>query len=115
MNVLRRIFAGVHRPYLIRAYMIGFLFFALIGGMALNAKPANIGLIVTSALSTLLFPFAKLVWDELRNLVLGNNMIIMPILVLFPLKLFVNAFLWGAAILVAPLGILYLWFRTPAP
>ncbi|WP_235972576.1 hypothetical protein [Brucella pseudogrignonensis] len=54
------------------------LFFALMIGMALSAEIKNgspVGLIVFASLSTLLFPFAKLVWDELRDLAFGNNVI----------------------------------------
>ncbi|MCQ9147654.1 MULTISPECIES: hypothetical protein [Brucella/Ochrobactrum group] len=118
MNFLRRIFGGVQLSYLIRSYLIGLIFFALMIGMALSAEIKNgspVGLIVFASLSTLLFPFAKLVWDELRDLAFGNNVIFMNAIMLFMLKWFVNACLWAFAIFVAPIGILYLWFRTRQP
>ncbi len=118
MNFLRRIFGGVQPSYIVRSYLIGLIFFALIVGMALSAETKNgtpIGLIVFAVLNTLLFPFAKLIWDELRNLAFGNNVIFMNAIFLFMLKWFVNAMLWAFAIFVAPIGILYLWFRTRQP
>lgn len=48
--------------------------------MVLSAETKNgtpFGLIVFASLSTLHFPFAKLVWDELRDLAFGNNVIFM--------------------------------------
>lgn len=118
MTFLRRIFSGVQPSYLIRSYLIGLIFFALMFGMALSAETKNgmpIGLIAFATISTLLFPFAKLVWDELRDLAFGNNVFFMNAIFLFMLKWFVNGFLWACAIFVAPVGILYLWFRTRQP
>lgn len=49
MNFLRRIFGGLQPSYLIRSYLIGLIFFALMIGMALNAETKNgspVGLIV---------------------------------------------------------------------
>lgn len=118
MNFLGRIFGGVRTSYLIRAYLIGAIFFALMIAVSLSAETKNgtpYGAIAFAALSTVLFPFAKLVWDELRDLAFGNNMIFMNAILLFMLKWFVNAFLWTFAIFVAPVGILYLWFRTRQP
>lgn len=104
--------------YLVRSYLIGLIFFALIVVMTFGAENRSgtpIGLLVYAALSTLLFPFAKLVWDELRDLAFGNNIVLMNAIFLFMLKLFINLFLWAFAIFVAPLGILYLWFRSRQP
>ncbi|MEJ5902426.1 hypothetical protein [Ochrobactrum teleogrylli] len=118
MNFLRRIFGGLQPSYLIRSYLIGLIFFALMIGVALNAETKNgspVGLIVFASLSTLLFPFAKLVWDELRDLAFGNNVIFMNAMMLIMLKWLVNGFLWAFAIFVAPIGILYLWLRTRQP
>ena len=118
MNFLRRIFGGLQPSYLIRSYLVGLIFFSLMIGMALNAETKNgspVGLIVFASLSTLLFPFAKLVWDELRDLAFGNNVIFMNAMMLIMLKWLVNGFLWAFAIFVAPIGILYLWLRTRQP
>ncbi len=118
MRTFQRIFSGVRTSYLIRAYIIGAIFFLLMASVSLSAQAKNgtpYGAITFAALSTVLFPFAKLVWDELRDLAIGNNMIFMNAILLFMLKWFVNAFLWTFAIFVAPLGVLYLWFRTRQP
>nr|WP_181377321.1 hypothetical protein [Ochrobactrum sp. LM19]AJW29986.1 membrane protein [Ochrobactrum sp. LM19] len=118
MNIFRRIFGGVQPSYLVRSYLIGLLFFALTVGMAMSSEIKNgtpVGLIVFATLSTLLFPFAKLVWDELRDLAFGNNVIFMNAFSLFMLKWVVNGLLWALAIFIAPVGILYLWFRTRQP
>ncbi|WP_138983494.1 hypothetical protein [Agrobacterium tumefaciens] len=117
MNFLRRIFGGVQPSYLIRSYLMGVVVFALMMSMlSVEAQTGSpVALVIFSLASTLLFPFAKLVWDELRNLALGNNILFMNAIVLFMLKLLVNLLLWACAIVIAPIGILYLWFRTRQP
>ncbi|WP_449470169.1 hypothetical protein [Sphingobium chungangianum] len=116
MGFLTRTFGALDRSYLIRAYLIGLAIFAFYGYfISHGAKSAPISVWVFFTISTLLFPFAKFVWDEIMSLVLGRNMVFMNALVLLVLKLFVNVFLWAAAILIAPLGILYLWIRTRNP
>jgi len=72
-------------------------------------------------LSAILFPFAKLVWDEIKSLISNDATVtITPIneaglmlsMMRFAGKLMMNALLWFFAIGIAPLGILYLWMRN---
>lgn len=68
-----------------------------------------------AALSAILFPFAKLVWDEIRDTIMGNTVLSYDgwaVLVSFVAKIIINVLIWFCAILIAPLGVLYLWFRT---
>lgn len=120
MNFVRSIFGAVDRRYLIRAYVISLALLAY----AIWAFSNQIGLqnhqkalmIGYAILSAILFPFAKLVWDELRDVILGNSSIIhfgwWAIAVNFILKIMVNVVLWSFAIGIAPLGVLYLWLRN---
>ena len=116
MNFLKRVFDGVKPAYLIRAYIIGAAFFGLflyiaIAGLsqAGTVRPVQI---VMMAICTLLFPFAKLVWDEVMELMRGRTFYVMPMLPLLFVKFVINGVLWACAPLIAPLGILYIWFRT---
>lgn len=104
MEFVRRIFGAVEPRYLIRAYIFGGLFFALMLPMSLKAP----GLLVYYLICTALFPFAKMVWDAAMNTMRGNTMFIMPALILIVLKLFINAMLWCFAPFIAPIGIFFL-------
>ncbi|MFT4091757.1 MAG: hypothetical protein QM645_13565 [Asticcacaulis sp.] len=110
-----RIFGALRPAYLIRAWLIGAAFLALIIWLSLRASAGTqsptIPLIYFSV-CTLLFPFAKLCWDELRNLLMGDNIVFLPAVLVWPLKLIINIMLWGFAVFIAPFGLLYLWFRT---
>lgn len=113
MQFLRRIFGSVDRAYLTRAYIIGIAIFALYAfGLSRGAQPAPLAIWLVLAVDTLLFPFSKLVWDEVMALLLGRNMFILPAMFLMLAKLVINVALWAGAIFVAPLGILWLWYRS---
>lgn len=120
MNFGKEMFASVNRRYLIRAYLISFTllvwaiwYFSSQAGLSSYQKGAMYGY---SVLSAVLFPFAKLVWDELKETVLGNNQIVhfgwWAIGVNYMLKAIVNILLWYFAILIAPFGILYLHIQN---
>ncbi len=111
--MLRRVLSGVERSYLIRSWIIGICFLALMIFASTQGKNSfPIPAILYFIVCTILFPFSKLVWDELKALMMGNNIIFMNILILYPLKLFINALLWSFAPFIAVLGIGYIWFRT---
>lgn len=102
-------FGSVDRAYLIRGWVIGGIFFAL---LLMASGGSNTSLTILYAINTVLFPFSKLVWDELKGFALGQTMLVLPALFLYIAKLFVNVLLWGFAIFIAPVGILWVWYRA---
>lgn len=115
MNTMKRLFGGLDVQYMIRAYILGAIFFAIVTTMTINrnAGAGEVAVVLGYfGLCTLLFPFAKLVWDRLKAIILGETFLILPIVFLYPAKIMVNAFLWGFALFVAPFGMAYIWFQT---
>jgi len=113
---------GVLRPaWLFRAYVISVVFFTLVAWMQLQAATTagwtgqRAFLMGYFVLCLILFPFAKLAWEELRNLVLGNNILFLNAIVMLMLKLMVSAALWMFTPFIAPLMMLYLWLSTRQP
>lgn len=120
MHFIKNIFGSMNRRYVIRAYLISaalfiyaIWYFSSQAGLQGYQKAVMYGY---AALSAVLFPFAKLVWDEIRDTIMGNNSIIhfgwWAIGVNYMLKMFVNVLLWFFGIAIAPLGILYLWLTN---
>ena len=121
MNSLKRIFGGISTQYMVRAYVLGAIFFGLVVVLLTSGlKPDGAGtgrmavLIGYFAICTLLFPFSKLVWDQLKAMALGETFLILPVIFLYPAKFIVNYLLWGFALFVAPFGMAYIWFKTKA-
>ncbi|RWF84104.1 MAG: hypothetical protein EOQ36_26250 [Mesorhizobium sp.] len=120
MTVLRRILGSLGPAYLVRSYAIGLVLLGLVTAFftsvaAKDAGGSPVAMYAYLILCALLFPFAKLTWDELRNLVFGDNLIVMNAPLMLFLKFVVNVLLWGFAVFIAPFGVLYLWLRTRAP
>ncbi len=117
MNFIKRIFGAVQPRYLIRAYVLSAAFMALMvwmmfstgGAQPLHDRAATLAVF---GVGSLLFPFSKLVWDEIKRVMMDETVFFMNAIILMVLKLIVNLFLWGFSIFIAPVGILYLWFRS---
>ncbi|MFT4035425.1 MAG: hypothetical protein QM679_07605 [Patulibacter sp.] len=75
-----------------------------------DVGPSFIAFLVVNAL---LLPYAKLVWDEARGFVLGDNVFFVSqgLMQFVGLKVVVNRMLWAFAILIAPIGLAYLMVR----
>lgn len=116
MAFLSRVFGAVDRTFLARSYLIGFAIAGLMAWVQTQAdarSSANsLGFYALVIVNALLFPFAKLVWNEIRDFVMGNNFVVANALLVFGLKFLVNGILWACAIFIAPVGVAYLWFRT---
>lgn len=113
MSFLRRIFGSFDKAYLVRAYVIGIAILALYAViLSRGADPIPSPIWFILIVNTILFPFSKLVWDEIMSLLLGRNIFFLPAIFLMFAKLLINVALWAGAIFVAPLGILWLWYRS---
>ncbi len=117
MNASKIIFNGFNPRYIIRSYIISAIFLALSLTITLensrNYTETSI-ILIYFILCAILFPFSKLVWDELKALALGDGFLILPIIFLYPAKFFINLVLWNLALFIAPFGMGYLWFKTKA-
>lgn len=115
MDFVSRIFGAINPRFLARSYLLGAAIFALVTWLSLQAD-GDLGralpAILLGVVSTLLFPFAKLVWNSARDFIMGDNLVVMNALVVFAAKFAVNLVLWMFAVLVAPIGVIYLWRRT---
>ena len=102
---------------MVRAYVLGAIFYAIMLSFAFAGHKhagQSAMLIIYGGICTLLFPFAKLVWDQLKTMALGQTVLILPIIILYPAKILVNFLLWFLALFIAPFGMAYIWFQTRA-
>ena len=110
-DVLRKTFGGLSRQYYLRQLFFGALFFALIAWTTLQSKHGtNVGIIVFAAISTLLYPYSRFVYESIINFIVGNNMFFGNAIMMMTVKLMTMAMCWSMAIFIAPVGLVYLYF-----
>jgi len=79
-------------------------FFKYVGGGELEPV-----IFVFLAISALLYPYSKFVYDSIMNFLLGGRAWAMPTIIYLPWAFFTRYFLWAGAFIVAPIGILFLY------
>ena len=110
MEFIKKIFGSIKTSYLIRAYILGGIFTGLLIYPALQSNKGHLN-ILYAIVCFILFPFSKLVYDEIKRVMLGNNIFIVNLIILLPMKFIINVLLYCFAIIIAPIGILYLILR----
>ncbi|EFS2023938.1 hypothetical protein I6R12_000748 [Campylobacter coli] len=106
MNPLK-VFSNVNLGWLIRHYIFGiiilsFFYFAL--------PTHNFYLFFTLIINLIFFPFACFVWEELKNMLLGDNVFIVNAIFLLLSKIIIKLILFMLAIPIGIIGFLILWF-----
>lgn len=119
---MKRLFSSINPSYLYRAYAIGCAIAGLFLWTSWSRSPSASEIAIFTGfavVSTILFPFAKLVWDELKRLILGEGFVLWmsgwAFIVTLAFRLIINVMIWAFALVIAPLGIAYLWFSNRAP
>ncbi|CAJ0816523.1 hypothetical protein [Ralstonia flaminis] len=113
MNTLfAKTFGGLSRPYYFRHFLFGLIFPAFLFFFASNAgKPIPYQLILFSLVSTALYPYARFVYEGVMNFILGNNVFFVNAVVMLFAKFSTMLICWAFAIFIAPIGLVYLYFR----
>lgn len=110
--VLRKTLGGLSPQYYVRQ-----LFFALlIAGVYLmvfmqSARPLAAGPLVFLGISTLLYPYARFVYESCVDFLVGGNLFVLPALLMLLVKLITMVMCFVMAIFIAPVGLAYLYWH----
>ncbi len=69
----------------------------------------SFGLLIMLAINTLLYPYARFVYESVVDFIPGNNVFFVNAVLMMSIKLVTMMLCWGAAIVVAPVGLAYLY------
>ena len=109
--IIARTFGGLTRKYYLSQFMIGGTLAAiLIIKVGTHSIPAIALLLI--AINTLLYPYARFVYESTIDYIMGDSIFVFNIFFLLVAKIMTIAFCFGAAILIAPIGLIYLYFKT---
>lgn len=113
-SIFKKTFGGLSKDYLFRQYFFGLVIFGLFAAMTLNGKGsdqyATIKLIF-AGICLILYPYAHFVYDSIVGFIMGNNVFFINSNIMIPWKIARMVLIFGSSLLIAPLGLTYLYFH----
>lgn len=111
MDKVKNIFKSMDNSWLIRHYLFSFAFLIV---LTINGKDSQsffpIGFLFF-LLSSLLYPFAMFVYESLINLIVGDNLFILPLIPMLIWKFVRFVFIFILAIPIGVIGFIYLYLK----
>ncbi|ABE53889.1 conserved hypothetical protein [Shewanella denitrificans OS217] len=80
--------------------------------VAQGEGPIQYGFIGLLIANTLLYPYSRFVYENVVGFILGRQVFFVNAIFMLVVKLFTMALCWCLAIFIAPIGLLYLYFRN---
>lgn len=109
--IIAKTFGGLTREYLTRQLVFGAALGLLNYWMFSLGKPASVGLLAWIVINTLLYPYARFIWESIVGFITGGNVFFIPAIVLMVAKFITMMLCWRMAILIAPVGLAYLFWH----
>lgn len=109
--VIAKTFGGLSKPYYFRHFVFGLIFvafFVLISLESPNGTPSS-GVVLV-AISTFLYPYSRFVYESVVGFILGDNLFMLPIMLMLFAKLITMLLCFIFAIFIAPVGLAYLYY-----
>ncbi len=110
--VIAKTFGGLSTSYYFRQFFFGLLFLAFIMFMATRSTQGiSFGMVFVTALNTLLYPYARFVYESIVGFIVGNNTFFVNAFFMLFVKIMTMALCWAGAIFIAPIGLAYLYYH----
>ena len=111
MEKFLNIFRSLDRSWLIRHYFFSFAFFGLLFVMLKGfSTPLPVWLLYLSF--TLFYPFAMFVYESIVDLIIGDNIFLIPVLIMIIWKIIRFFIIWLFSIPIGLIGLIYLYFSV---
>ncbi|MGX1127177.1 hypothetical protein [Pseudomonas sp. HLS-6 TE3448] len=109
--LLVKTFGGLSTQYYLRNFLFGLIFPAILFAAISNTpKGITFGLVLLCVINSLLYPYARFVYESVIGYIFGNNVFFVNALLMLMLKLMTMLMCWNLALFIAPLGLAYLYF-----
>ena len=105
------VFKGLTREYFFRQLFFGVVVGSLFIYMSLQGENPRYDLVITSIISTLLYPYSRFTYETIMNFILGNNIFIHNALIFMLWKALTMILCWFLAIFIAPVGLIFIYFH----
>lgn len=112
-DFIRMTFGGLSAHYYLRQLFFGALITAFVIWMALQGKSSlQLNMIVFPLICMLLYPYSRFVYEQVVGFIMGSNVFFGNAIVVLIAKAFTMLLCYAFSIFVAPIGLLYLYFRN---
>lgn len=109
--VIAKTFGGLSLNYYVRQFLFGLIFPAFFIFMqSQTTQPTSIGTYFFLAISTLLYPYSRFVYESIIGFIMGENVFFINSIVMLFTKLITMLICWTCAIFIAPIGLAYLYY-----
>lgn len=61
---------------------------------------------------SVLYPYARHAYETVLSYIVGNTMLMIPMWIFLPCKIFTMGICWGAAVMIAPVGLIILYLQN---
>jgi hypothetical protein len=118
-SIFSKTFGGLTKQYYFRNLFFG-SFFLVMFFTLFSQAPERPGqessvvkylMFVMLAVNTLLYPYARFVYESIARFILGNNLIVTGFGLMMIIKYLTMGICWAGALFIAPIGLIYLYFH----
>lgn len=112
--VFAKTFGGLSQRYYLRQLFFGALFpllFVIMANLADRPLGFPLALVILFVVNTLLYPYSRFVYEGVVGFIMGDNVFYGNFLFVLLVKYMTMAVCWACAILIAPIGLIYLYFH----
>lgn len=74
-------------------------------------EPAPLGIYLFFLVSTFLYPYSRFVYESIVGFIMGENIFFVNAIAMMMAKIFTMVVCWAAAIIISPIGLLYLYIH----
>lgn len=114
--VLTKTFGGLSGSYYFRHFIFGLLIPLFLYSMtSQGGQQLHLLVVLMMAVNTLLYPYSRFVYESVVGFIMGENVFFVDAILLLGMKVVTMLFCWLGAILIAPVGLAYLYFHHSRP
>ncbi len=115
MSFISKTFGGLNKSYYLRHLFFGFILYALMCGLLLQASKGVIdSKLITAVLMLtvllLLYPYSRFVYESIVDFILGDHIFFVNPILLLMVKFMTMALCFGFSWIIASIGLIYLYF-----
>lgn len=114
-RVLSNTFGGLSKSYYLRQLFFSLLMLSMaayLENMSKNPHARDFLFYSYLVVSTFLYPYSRFVYESITGFIMGENVFFVNAILMLIVKAITMLLCWGYSIIIAPVGLIYLYFRN---